>query len=453
MTKSKRRANHIPWYLSTPLICILAAFWFFIIPGILAIFLLFKQHLYMEDLQTNQGDFEKMKADNKKLFEENEKLKHSIPEREDKALTDQIKYKREELKKLSKQIVVAEDTIEMESFALYKPKWKFATADEYKDKLREIIDQQKQMIKDGTAAYADRTWNMNGSVAQGQKMTGNIVKLCLRSFNDECDAAISSVKFSNYDRCEERIYKSAETISKLGSILTVEINDRYVDLKIKQLQLAHEYETNRQEEKEQLKELRAQQREEAQARKEMEQARQAAEKEQTHYERALATINAQLQVCTEDKKADLESEKAKIKTRLEDINRNIADLDYRAANIKAGYVYIISNIGAFGENVYKIGMTRRLDPMERVDELGDASVPFKFDVHAMIFSEDAPALEAALHREFENKKVNMINGRKEFFRVSLEEIKRVVRENHDKVVEFTDIPDAEQYRETMKMQQ
>lgn len=451
--KKDKTSTNMPWYLSTPLICVLAAFWFFIVPGILAIFLLFKQYRYMEGSQINQSDFEKMKSDNKKLFEENETLKRSIPEREDKALTEQIKYKREKLDKLSNQIIVAEDIVEMESFALYKPKWKFATADEYKDKLKEIIDQQKQMIKDGTAAYADRIWNMNGSVAQGQKMTKNIVKLCLRSFNNECDAAVSSVKFSNYDRCEERIYQSAETISKLGSILTVEINDRYVDLKIKQLQLAHEYETKRQEEKEQLKELRAQQREEAQARKEMEQARQTAEKEQSHYERALATINAQLEICTEDKKADLENEKMKIETRLEDINKNIADLDYRAANIKAGYVYIISNIGAFGENIYKIGMTRRLDPMERVDELSDASVPFKFDVHALIFSEDAPALEAALHREFEDKKVNMINGRKEFFRVSLDEIKRVVRENHDKVVEFTDVPDAEQYRETIKMLQ
>ena len=126
-------------------------------------------------------------------------------------------------------------------------------------------------------------------------------------------------------------------------------------------------------------------------------------------------------------------------------------MDYREANIKAGYVYIISNIGAFGENIYKIGMTRRLDPMDRVDELGDASVPFNFDVHAMIFSDDAPSLEAILHKEFENKKVNMINNRKEFFNVTLEEIKQVVHSNYDKVVEFIDVPAAEQYRESLKI--
>ena len=107
---------------------------------------------------------------------------------------------------------------------------------------------------------------------------------------------------------------------------------------------------------------------------------------------------------------------------------------------------MISNIGSFGKDVYKIGMTRRLDPMERVRELGDASVPFNFDVHALIFSDDAPALEAALHRRFEDEKVNKVNSRREFFHASLDEIKRVVKENYDKTVEFTNIPDAEQYR-------
>jgi hypothetical protein len=131
----------------------------------------------------------------------------------------------------------------------------------------------------------------------------------------------------------------------------------------------------------------------------------------------------------------------------------IKDLDYREANQRAGYVYVISNIGAFGENIYKIGMTRRLNPQDRVDELGDASVPFNFDVHAMIFSDDAPALENALHKAFENRKVNMVNHRREFFNVTLDEIKDVIRQNYDKTVEFVDIPDAEQYRESLKMRQ
>ena len=129
------------------------------------------------------------------------------------------------------------------------------------------------------------------------------------------------------------------------------------------------------------------------------------------------------------------------------------ELDYREANQRAGYVYVISNIGAFGENVYKIGMTRRLEPTERVDELGDASVPYNFDIHAMIFSDDAPALEAALHRAFEDRKLNMVNTRREFFKVTLDEIKAVVKEHHDKTVEFIDVPSAEQYRESLRIRE
>ena len=140
-----------------------------------------------------------------------------------------------------------------------------------------------------------------------------------------------------------------------------------------------------------------------------------------------------------------------MQTSLSEAEHIISDIDYREANQKAGYVYVISNIGSFGENVYKIGMTRRLDPMERIDELGDASVPFDFDVHAMIFSDNAPALEAALHRAFENRKDNMVNTRREFFNVTLDEIKAVVKANYDKTAEFIDVADAEQYRRSLKM--
>lgn len=151
--------------------------------------------------------------------------------------------------------------------------------------------------------------------------------------------------------------------------------------------------------------------------------------------------------------ADLLVKKTALEDQLNEISKALSDIDYREANQKAGYVYIISNIGAFGPNVYKIGMTRRLDPQDRIDELGDASVPFNFDVHAMIFSDDAPALEAALHKAFEDRKLNMVNTRREFFDVSLDEIKSVIRKNFDKTVEFIDVPDAEQYRISLKMRE
>ena len=219
--------------------------------------------------------------------------------------------------------------------------------------------------------------------------------------------------------------------------------------KVKELRLAFEYREKKQQEKEEQKMARAEQREQAKLQREIEEQRKKVEKEQTHYQTAYEKLKLQLEQNPEDK--DLLEKKEQLENHLSDIDKALFDIDYRQANMRAGYVYIISNIGAFGKDIYKIGMTRRLDPQDRVDELGDASVPFNFDVHAMIFSDDAPALEAALHRAFEDRKLNMVNQRREFFNVTLDEIKEVIKKNFDKTVEFVDVPDAEQYRISQKM--
>lgn len=280
-------------------------------------------------------------------------------------------------------------------------------------------------------------------------MVKDTQKLLLRAFNSECDGLISKVKYTNFDTYLNRIYKSSEAVSKLGSMMGISITQSYLDAKVKELRLAFEYQQKKQEEKEALREARAAQREAAKLQKEIEMERKKFEKEQTHYETALLKILKSLH--NEPENQELINKKQELENHLTEIEHSLKDIDYREANQKAGYVYIISNIGAFGPNVYKIGMTRRLDPQERIDELSGASVPFRFDVHAMIFSDDAPALEAALHRAFEDKKINMVNNRKEFFCVTLDEIKDVVRKNFDKTVEFIDVADAEQYRISQKM--
>ena len=228
--------------------------------------------------------------------------------------------------------------------------------------------------------------------------------------------------------------------------MSIQIDDLYLNLKKRELALALDYAQEKEKEKERLKELRAQQREEAKAQKEIEEARKKLEKEQMHYQNALSTLSAQIQ--NDPQNPDLIAKKEELEAQIADTQKAIENVDYREANKRAGYVYVISNIGAFGEDIYKIGMTRRLDPMDRVNELGDASVPFNFDVHALIFTEDAPGLETALHNAFEDRKVNKINPRREFFHVTLDEIKKVVRENFDKTVEWVDVPEAEQYRQS-----
>lgn len=364
----------------------------------------------------------------------------------------QIDNSTAELASLKNQIIETDEEILLQSFGLYAPRYSFTTVDEYKEKLTSIRNWQKAMIKDKTAVTGATNWQVNGSAAQGRKMVANMQKLLLRAFNAECDDIVEHVKFSNLESSVKRIGASREAISKLGAMMGITVTEGFYQLKIEELYLAHEYQVKKQEEKEALKEARARMREEAKLAKELEEARKNIEKEQKHYSNALKKIEAQIQSAGESNEELLEK-KAEIVAQLEKLESAIKDVDYRAANQKAGYVYVISNIGAFGPDVYKIGMTRRLDPTERVDELGDASVPFNFDVHAMIFSDDAPALEAALHRAFADRKLNFVNTRREFFRVTLDEIKAVVKANFDKTVEFIDVPPAEQYRQSLLMAQ
>ena len=351
---------------------------------------------------------------------------------------------------LQMDIIELDDKVLFQDFGVYQPQYNFATLDEYKDKLDEIREQQKEMIKNQTAAVCNTAWKVQGSEKAGKKMIAENIKQILRNFNIECDLCVSKVKFSNYDNSKERILKAFELQNKLNETNDIHIADDYYRLKIKELDLAFEYQKKKQEEKEELRRKREEMREAEKVAREIEEKRKELEKEQEHYQNYLKKINEQIEVeQSEERKQYLLAKKEELDNNVNDVQLALEDLDYREANHRAGYVYIISNIGAFGENIYKIGMTRRLEPEERIAELSGASVPFRFDVHAMIFSDDAPKLEAALHNHFADKKVNLVNGRKEFFNVTLEEIKQVVRENHDKSVDFVNIPDAEQYRESL----
>ena len=339
-------------------------------------------------------------------------------------------------------IIYLDDETLYQDFGLYTPVYNLMNSEMYKDKLTIVRERQKAMIKSNTAANFPTNFTYNDSLAQGKKLVADNVKQILRAFNNECEAIIDKVKFNNVESIRKRIIKSCEDLNKLNSKMHISITPSYLDLKLQEMNLCYEYTLKKQEEKEEQKRIRAEQREIQKLQKEIEEARRKSEKERIHYRNALHRLEIQMQSANEIERAILEERHLEMQQQLNNIEEEIRKIDYREANQRAGYVYIISNIGSFGENIYKIGMTRRLDPMDRVDELGDASVPFVFDVHAMIFSNDAPALESALHRAFDDRKVNMINTRREFFHVTLEEIEEV------KTVEFTKIPNAEQFRES-----
>lgn len=350
-----------------------------------------------------------------------------------------------------REIVQLDNEILLQEFGVYAPMYDFANSEMYKDRLAVVCQEQKKMITNDTVCKYPQNMTLDGSLAQGRKMIKDNVKQIVRSFNNECDAAISKVKFNNVESIRKKIEKSYEQLNKMNSKLQISLTPKYLSLKLEELNLAYEYQVKKEEEKEEAKRIREEQREAQKLLKEIEEARKLIEKEQAHYSKAMQSIEKQIELASEEDRPALLEKKADIQKQLEKLEKEIQDVDYREANQKAGYVYIISNIGSFGENIYKIGMTRRLNPQDRVDELGDASVPFRFDVHAMIFAEDAPALESALHKAFDKKKVNMVNGRKEFFNVTLDEIESVVKSNFDKTVEFVKTPEAEQYRESLMM--
>lgn len=350
--------------------------------------------------------------------------------------------------KLRKEISLYESKLDLIEFGVYEPVFDFEKSDDYREEQKRIVDLQKAMIKNENAAICRTNWTIDGSVAKGKASTKKYIQLTLRAFNGECDSLISKVKWNNVNQMKERIQKSFETINKIGESQTVSIQKGYLDLKLKELALEYEYQLKKQKEKEELRAAQEAMREEEKARREFEQAQKEAEKEEANYEKALEKARKEIELATGDKHDKLQAQIAKLEQELKEAQEKKERAISMAQQTKRGHVYVISNIGSFGEQVFKIGMTRRLEPEDRVKELGDASVPFQFDIHAMIYSEDAPTLENELHKTFSNNKVNMLNYRKEFFNVSIDEIEQKVKE-FGLETEFIRIPEAMEYRETL----
>lgn len=360
---------------------------------------------------------------------------------------------RSQLQVVQQQLLGAEDAVQLESFALYEPKYQFTNSIDYKNRLDDIREDQKRTAR-GLSAEVDAwdSYAVELTKAQWKKLRKDALKLALRSFNSESEYCVDNVKFSNMEKMEERIRRSFETCNKLLKAVDAWWKDIVLERKLQELHLAHEYQMKRQEEKEAARQAREDQREQEKLEKEIREARAKIEKERRHFTSALQKLQLRLGAASDQQERDgLQTRIDELSSQNNKLDEEERLLDYRERNARAGYVYVISNIGAFGEGVFKIGMTRRLEPMDRVDELGDASVPFRFDVHALVFSDNAPALEAKLHSRFAAGRLNKVNGRKEFFRADLNQIETVIRANYDAVVEVIHAAPAEQYRESLRL--
>lgn len=349
---------------------------------------------------------------------------------------------------LSHQNNLLKDNLEIAEFGIYEPHFDYETSEIFKDKINEVREEQKQLIKDRDAVLGGEGWSVNNSVQKGRTMINKQKKLMLRAFNGECDSFISNVSWNNETRMEERIDKSIIAINKMGETQGLTISSTYSSLKLKELRLTHEYRLKKYEEKEEQRLIRAQMREEEKARRDFEKAQKEAEIEEKMLQQAMKKAQDEIAKASEEERERFETQLAELQIQLKEAEEKNQKAISMAQQTKSGHIYVISNIGSFGENIYKVGMTRRLDPLDRVNELGDASVPFKFDVHAMIYSENAPELENNLHKAFEKNRLNYVNRRREYFSLSLKEIEKIVKENHGEV-EFIIEPEAKEYRESV----
>lgn len=344
-----------------------------------------------------------------------------------------------ELNRLRQEVVVTKETALLQEAGVYEYRHPLDDAVAYQAELARLKDQIKAMTRrEGGAVRGATNWTVNGSPAQGRKMVRDFSKLMLRAYNAEADNLVRGLKPYKLVSAIDRLTKVAVTIARLGSTMNIAITDSYHGLRVRELELTADHAEKLAEEKERAREEKVRLREERQAQAELQRERAKLEKERAHYENALAALLA---------KGD-EAGAAGLHERLEEIDASIEQVDYRAANVRAGYVYVISNIGAFGDGVVKVGMTRRLDPLDRVRELGDASVPFRFDVHALFFSDDAVGIEGQLHARLEDRRVNLVNRRREFFYASPAEVKEHLKELAGDLLQFEELAEALEYRQS-----
>lgn len=312
------------------------------------------------------------------------------------------------------------------------------------EKLAMAREHSKMMVVNGTAAKCDYVEETRKRFA---------IQFVLDAFNGKVESILNKVKKDNYGILKQKIVDAYQVVNYNGSAFrNAAITKLYLDAKIEELRWAVVTQELKIQEQEEQRRIKEQIREEEKARKEYEKAIKEAQKEEELLTQLIEKARKQVENATEEQKQKYEEKLDELQQKLklaEEKNQRALSM---AQQTRSGNVYIISNVGSFGEDVYKIGMTRRLEPMDRVKELGDASVPFEFDVHAMIYSQDAPSLEKNLHKKFLHLQMNKVNPRKEFFKLELSEIiDEVSKMNLE--VNWTMVAEAKQYRESMAIEQ
>ena len=346
----------------------------------------------------------------------------------------------EQLAELSQQVVLTEDAAILQEIGLYDYTHPLSDSTKYKEALAVLQGQIKAMARvDGGAIEATTSWTVNGSQAEGRRMVRDFSKLMLRAYNAEADNLVRGMKPYKLESAKDRLEKVAQTIAKLGKSMQIRVSPGYHRLRIQELELTADFREMLAREKDKEREERERLREERKVQAEIEREREKLKKEQSHYQNALDALVA---------KGDTEAAD-RMRAQLADVQKAIEDVDYRAANARAGYVYVISNLGSFGERMIKVGMTRRLEPLDRIKELSDASVPFNFDVHALFFADDAVGIEAKMHQQLADRRVNRVNTRREFFYATPAEARELLMQLTGDLLQFDEAPEALEFHQSL----
>jgi hypothetical protein len=327
----------------------------------------------------------------------------------------------------------------LQDVGIYRYHHPLENAAQFRGSLDSIQAKIADVVKSGRAIVKSNLFTFDNSLAKGRKMSDDLGKLMLRAYNSEADNSIRSLKVGNVVTAKRRLDVTREAIAKLGGLMEIRISDEFNDLRVEEIELTADWLMKKQEEREEEREQRANLREERRVERELAQERERLDKERGHLINALNSIRA-------SGATDPDLEK-----RLAEVDEAIISNDFRAANIRAGYVYVISNRGAFGEDVVKIGLTRRLEPVDRVSELSGAAVPFRFDIHTLYFSEDAVTLENELHKHFADRALNKANPRKEFFFATPAEVRDVLMEKVGNLLEFREHADATEFLQSVSL--
>lgn len=412
----------------------------------------------IDDAEVCKKEAEKIKNDAEKLREEYNNKIHSVDEKTKSIIEDckkEIKTIANEANKKATKLdaeinKLQEEYNKLNGEYMYEIS-KFIisdniTSEEYKSKYNLSVLREKDIIKNGRAVNIDLYDKL-----ELKKQIENDAKQLLRCFNSETASILLALTVKNIDSSKNKIMRCFETLNKLFTTDKVSLSKEILEIKLEQADLMYAYQYQKEQERLQQKAIREQMVEEEKVRREIEKEKAKIEKEEKQFQNEIAKLMGYMQKSNEAEKQLYIDKIRELEDKLKKVEADKENVLEREQNTRAGYVYVISNIGSFGDDVYKIGMTRRLEPMDRVKELGDASVPFEFDVHAMIFSEDAPALETILHNTFKNNQVNKVNPRKEFFKVKLDDIEKVVKENFNATVTFTKVAEAAQYRESLRI--